>query len=149
VRDAAPWRTSDLRPLTSGILARPDLRQNWLAGARLLFDEQSFPVCSCIKRSRRWAGVKSIWLSSQRDIPSKPTSKTLLARWRRSLATRRRFAGGVTSIRPFSKLISMETQIEGLKEKTEEAISENIYDLRSNEIAILKFLQARLTKKAA
>jgi hypothetical protein len=35
------------------------------------------------------------------------------------------------------------------KQKTEEAISENIYDLRSSEIAILKFLQARLAKKAA
>jgi DNA topoisomerase-1 len=39
--------------------------------------------------------------------------------------------------------------IEGLKQKTEEAISGNIYDLRSSEIAILKFLQARLEKKAA
>jgi DNA topoisomerase-1 len=41
------------------------------------------------------------------------------------------------------------TSIEGLKQKTEEAISENIYDLRSGEMAILKFLQARLAKKAA
>jgi hypothetical protein len=38
--------------------------------------------------------------------------------------------------------------IEGLKQKTEEAISENLYDLRSSEIAILKFLQARLEKKS-
>ena len=39
--------------------------------------------------------------------------------------------------------------IEGLKQKTEEAISENLYDLRSREIAILKFLQARLAEKVA
>ena len=38
--------------------------------------------------------------------------------------------------------------IEGLKQKTEEALESNV-DLRSGETAILKFLQARLAKKAA
>jgi DNA topoisomerase I len=38
--------------------------------------------------------------------------------------------------------------IEGLKQKTEEAISEDLCDLRSSEAAILTFLQARLAKKA-
>jgi hypothetical protein len=36
-----------------------------------------------------------------------------------------------------------------LKQKTEEALEKNTFDLRSSEAAILKFLQARLAKKAA
>ncbi len=39
--------------------------------------------------------------------------------------------------------------IEGLKTKTEEALEENLADLRDDEIAVLKFLRARLEKKAA
>src|SRR6202022_2821540 len=39
--------------------------------------------------------------------------------------------------------------IEGLKRKTEEALEKEDVDLRSGETAILKFLQARLAKKAA
>jgi DNA topoisomerase-1 len=39
--------------------------------------------------------------------------------------------------------------IEGLKQKTEEALESESLDLRASEAAILKFLQARLAKKAA
>ena len=39
--------------------------------------------------------------------------------------------------------------IEGLRQKTEEALENEDVDLRSTETAVLKFLQARLTKKAA
>jgi DNA topoisomerase-1 len=39
--------------------------------------------------------------------------------------------------------------IEGLKRKTEEALQENAVSLRDGEKAVLKFLQRRLTKKAA
>jgi DNA topoisomerase-1 len=39
--------------------------------------------------------------------------------------------------------------IEGLKQRTEEALESRTIDLRSGEAAILKFLQARLEKKAA
>lgn len=39
--------------------------------------------------------------------------------------------------------------IEGLKKKTEEALESEAIDLRSGETAILKFLQGRLTAKAA
>ena len=39
--------------------------------------------------------------------------------------------------------------IEGLKNKTEEALEKESVDLRAGEIAVLKFLQARLAKKAA
>ena len=34
--------------------------------------------------------------------------------------------------------------IEGLKQKTEEALSENLEDLRAEEAAVMSFLQARL-----
>ena len=39
--------------------------------------------------------------------------------------------------------------IEGLKQKAEEAVTQNRCDLRSSETAVLKFLQARLARKAA
>jgi DNA topoisomerase-1 len=39
--------------------------------------------------------------------------------------------------------------IAGLKQKTAEALEEKAIDLREGETAILKFLQARLEKKAA
>ena len=39
--------------------------------------------------------------------------------------------------------------IEGLKQKAEEAVRKNRYDLQSSETAVLKFLQARLAGKAA
>ena len=39
--------------------------------------------------------------------------------------------------------------IEGLKQKAEEAVAQNRCDLRSSETAVLKFLQARLARKAA
>src|SRR6266478_612866 len=39
--------------------------------------------------------------------------------------------------------------IEGLKQKAEEAVTQNRYDLRSSETTVLKFLQARLARKAA
>ena len=39
--------------------------------------------------------------------------------------------------------------IEGLKQKTDETLADNVVDLRSSETAILKFLQARLAKKAS
>ena len=39
--------------------------------------------------------------------------------------------------------------IEGLKQKTKEALENEAIDLRDGETAILKFLQARLEKKAA
>lgn len=39
--------------------------------------------------------------------------------------------------------------IEGLKQKTEEALEKEIVDLKAGETAILKFLQARLAQKAA
>jgi DNA topoisomerase-1 len=38
--------------------------------------------------------------------------------------------------------------IEGLKQKAEEAVTQNRYDLRSSETAVLNFLQARLARKA-
>ena len=38
--------------------------------------------------------------------------------------------------------------IEGLKRKAEEAVTQNRYDLRSSETAVLNFLQARLARKA-
>src|ERR1700731_3142947 len=39
--------------------------------------------------------------------------------------------------------------IEGLKRKTDEALESEAVDLRASEVAILKFLQAKLAKKAA
>jgi len=39
--------------------------------------------------------------------------------------------------------------IEGLKQKAEKAVTQNRCDLRSSETAVLKFLQARLARKAA
>ena len=36
--------------------------------------------------------------------------------------------------------------IEGLKQKTEEALSENLDDLRAEEAAVMSFLQAKLAK---
>jgi DNA topoisomerase IB len=39
--------------------------------------------------------------------------------------------------------------IDGLKQKTEEALSENLDDLRSEEAAVMSFLQARLAKSKA
>jgi DNA topoisomerase-1 len=39
--------------------------------------------------------------------------------------------------------------IEGLKRETDEALGNKDVDLRSGEVAILKFLQARLARKAA
>ena len=36
--------------------------------------------------------------------------------------------------------------IEGLKQKTEEALSENLEDLRAEEAAVMAFLQAKLAK---
>jgi DNA topoisomerase-1 len=36
--------------------------------------------------------------------------------------------------------------IEGLKQKTEEVLSENLEDLRAEEAAVMSFLQARLAK---
>jgi len=39
--------------------------------------------------------------------------------------------------------------IEGLKQKAEEAVTQNRYDLRSSETAVLNFLQARLARKAS
>ena len=39
--------------------------------------------------------------------------------------------------------------IEGLKRKTDEALESEAVDLRASEVAVLKFLQANLAKKAA
>jgi hypothetical protein len=36
--------------------------------------------------------------------------------------------------------------IEGLKQKTEEALSENLEDLRAEEAAVMSFIQAKLEK---
>ena len=36
--------------------------------------------------------------------------------------------------------------IEGLKQKTEEALAENLEDLRAEEAAVMSFLQAKLAK---
>jgi len=38
--------------------------------------------------------------------------------------------------------------IEGLKQKAEEAVTQNRYDLQSSETAVLNFLQGRLARKA-
>ena len=39
--------------------------------------------------------------------------------------------------------------IEGLKRKPDEALESEAVDLRASEVAVLKFLQATLAKKAA
>jgi DNA topoisomerase-1 len=39
--------------------------------------------------------------------------------------------------------------IEGLKQKTEETLSENLEDLRAEEAAVMSFIQARLAKLGA
>jgi hypothetical protein len=39
--------------------------------------------------------------------------------------------------------------IEGLKRKTEEGIEDDLDNLRSDEVAVLRFLRRRLDKKAA
>ena len=39
--------------------------------------------------------------------------------------------------------------IEGLKQKTEEALSENLEDLRAEEAAVMSFIQAKLAKLEA
>ncbi len=107
------------------------------------------------KDFRTWAGtvLAAIALHAAGDFETKQQAKSNI---KNAVAAVSKILGNTPAIcrkcyvhpAVFESYLS-KNAIEGLKEKTEEALENADVDLRSTEPVVLKFLQARLAKKAA
>ena len=107
------------------------------------------------KDFRTWAGtvLTAVALKSQEKFETKKQAKSNITTAIKAVAS---ILGNTPAIcrkcyvhpEIFENYLDQKS-IEGLKQMTEDALEKEDVDLRSSEKAVLKFLESRLTKKAA